>query len=58
MFEWLKNIFNPTPPDQDNVIDQHKPDDEDDQLDRYAKGSPADDSPHGEHHDGGDDGGD
>ncbi|MGR5062853.1 hypothetical protein [Photobacterium sp. DNB22_13_2] len=58
MFEWLKNIFNPTQANQDNVVEQQMPDDESDELDRYAKGSPADDSPYEGSHDGDGDGGD
>lgn len=58
MFEWLKNIFNPTHPNQDNVIDQQMPEDEAEELDRYAKGSPGDDSPSEGSHDGDGDGGD
>lgn len=58
MFEWLKNIFNPEQPDKDNIVDQHTPDDDDDRLDRYAKGSPGEDNPYEGSHDDGDDGGD
>ena len=58
MFEWLKNIFNPAQPEQDNIVDQHTPDQEDDELDRYAKGSPGDDSPYDGTHDGDGDSGD
>ncbi|MDV5167659.1 hypothetical protein [Photobacterium rosenbergii] len=57
MFEWLKNIFNPAQPDKDNIVEQHSPDDEDG-SERYAKGSPGEDSPYDGNHDGGDDGGD
>lgn len=58
MFEWLKNIFNPAQPNQDNVVDQQMPDDDAEELDRYAKGSPGEDSPYEGSHDGDGDGGD